>query len=1157
MPAKKTKKKIKRRWFSYSEKKKKKKISAGGPVPTCHICSTCCLSMRHLKEHYILFHYKAELRAQFLQGEKISKAISGQCGLCSYGGSTYSLLLHVGIVHKKLKIYLPEEVGSRLFGDQGQGVKSLSDDQQVEADVRQSLPFPESEMSEEHQQPANNLESEKPLGTGNLHNKLPLSKVLDEQPLLNMQEEGSLLACHICSQSFHSVRRIKEHYIVAHYEAEFRVKYTGGKRLSLSEKGACVLCPYEGKTRELAFHVGIAHGKLKDYLPPEIWIKLFGQQARSFRHSYDEEQQLTAQTSIHQLSSQLERRNKDYKDMKKTDDRLSRDPQTIPACHICQKQCPELRVLKKHYILAHYSDEFRAMYTGGKQLSFTEYGDCVLCPYKGKTRELAFHVGIAHGKLKDFLPSAVWNRLFGQQLRSFKPSWDEGDHQSATVTSQTSGLDSNKKNSGKKGKAGAQLPECLCVTPCHICQKRYSDLRSLKKHYILAHYSKEFRAKYTEGKRLSFKEDGHCVFCPYKGKTCLVAYHVGIFHGKLKDYLPVKIGSSLFGRETRSVKPSNDEEKQEEAEAQCTGTNSNHSSKKPDSLKKSVEDDLQRSIPRCHICWKQFPELRVLKKHYIQAHYSEEFRAKYTQGKRLSSSENVQCLLCSYSGKTRDLAFHVGMVHGRLKDFLPKDVGLRLFRDHVPKRKLCYDQEGKLVHDNTAALVTKTGASSGKKKKPAALEVRNGGIANESQSSGPEPAGLLSEATGVLDDGGVSVDPSESLNGSTTKRITRTPEFFSAAKRKVSARKSAPVSYSSGLYDEHSGILCHLCNARGRNRSALRRHYLSHYSSELYEKYCSAYTCLSNGKRVIVGDSGADCPPERCDRCTFEGRPRDLIEHLWSGHTVIKEYLPDSVWRRIRPILPTAGRTKGSASSGAAVDTSPSVARDQSPATAQVVNDLSTGTTAAETGISEEELNFLIGEDSLDEMPQANGGEKYEHSLVANNTSSGGGSGDDGSGSNKAVVGNDELVNSAVVSDDELMNSENDGNLLNTPDNSFELPSKSNNEPELPANLKIIPEESNKVTSNFEEPDKVEYMLDLLNSPPDFAEEVLDHNPEVPENLALPDCLYCTEEKPRFQSRDQLLRHLIFSHFVDNLCQAVIRSGSLICERAWIRIRLF
>jgi hypothetical protein len=96
------------------------------------------------------------------------------------------------------------------------------------------------------------------------------------------------------------------------------------------------------------------------------------------------------------------------------------DGSPIPPCHLCHKHCPHLRGLKEHYIKIHYRSEFREKYTGGKPISHTVEGNCQLCPYIGKTKELVLHVGIAHGKLKEFLPDEVWDKLFGHQVRKFK-----------------------------------------------------------------------------------------------------------------------------------------------------------------------------------------------------------------------------------------------------------------------------------------------------------------------------------------------------------------------------------------------------------------------------------------------------------------------------------------------------------------------------------------------------------------------------------------------------------------------------------------------------------------------------------------------------------------------------------------------------------------
>ena len=48
---------------------------------------------------------------------------------------------------------------------------------------------------------------------------------------------------------------------------------------------------------------------------------------------------------------------------------------------------------------------------------------CPCCAYAGKAKDLFYHVGKVHGKLKDHLPAQVWEALlFGQQGSNFEPA---------------------------------------------------------------------------------------------------------------------------------------------------------------------------------------------------------------------------------------------------------------------------------------------------------------------------------------------------------------------------------------------------------------------------------------------------------------------------------------------------------------------------------------------------------------------------------------------------------------------------------------------------------------------------------------------------------------------------------------------------------------
>ena len=364
--------------------------------------------------------------------------------------------------------------------------------------------------------------------------------------------------CYLCNKQFMGLRRIKEHYILVHFEAEFRVKYTQGKKLSSSEHAQCLFCPYGGNTRDLAFHVGIVHEKVRDYLPDNVWTDLFGHQGIKLNTSHDQESPVGGPTPPPEQQQQQQQPSKKTKKKKKRPaSRMPGGQENIPACHLCNRGFTRLRLLKLHYIRAHYSAELRAKYMKGKQISQKISGQCELCPYAGTTRELVLHVGIVHRKLKEHLPERVWISLFGHRegkgpMSAAKPTVPLED----LVQPQQPPL----PRGPRKRKPAAWMPDGRQIPACHMCSKRFTKLRCIKQHYILAHYAAEFKADHTPGKKISKKVAGKCQLCSYAGTTWGVALHVGIAHGMLKNYMPQPVWSSLFGHQLQKFKPAYDEE---------------------------------------------------------------------------------------------------------------------------------------------------------------------------------------------------------------------------------------------------------------------------------------------------------------------------------------------------------------------------------------------------------------------------------------------------------------------------------------------------------------------------------------------------------------------------------------------------------------------
>jgi hypothetical protein len=281
----------------------------------------------------------------------------------------------------------------------------------------------------------------------------------------------------------------------------------------------------------------------------------------------------------------------------------------VPPCHLCGNRFPHLRRLKEHYINIHYRSEFREEYTGGKPISYTVEGNCQLCSYVGKTKELVLHVGIAHGKLKDHLPNEVWDQLFGHQVRIFKPTTvsrkaatmltkrvksKHADTKKKTVfdpvVPTTKGKinifvqpltgDEKKKEVLKSGSKDDSV-QLLC---CQLCE--YSaEKNDLKKHY-LSHYRGEMYVKYFpkhKARPLSRK----CDSCSFKGRRAGdLLRHMWSAHGGAKEFLPKAVWDQV-----RPVLRTKNRKKKKPLMGNSTFERREHASKKKD--EQSAADKLK------------------------------------------------------------------------------------------------------------------------------------------------------------------------------------------------------------------------------------------------------------------------------------------------------------------------------------------------------------------------------------------------------------------------------------------------------------------------------------------------------------------------------------------------------------------------------------
>ncbi len=245
-------------------------------------------------------------------------------------------------------------------------------------------------------------------------------------------------------------------------------------------------------------------------------------------------------------------------------------------------------------------------------------------------------------------------------------------------------------------------------------------------------------------------------------------------------------------------------------------------------------------------------------------HFQTEFKEKYMQGMQVSSSIEGNCSLCSYVGKTRDLIFHVGAAHGKLKEFLPSEVWSRLFGHQVRKFKPVSVRN----HTKKATKVVRPSRAKGK------VSLRH-----------------------VL----------PRINGKDNR--ARKPLSVTREQSKVAAglTRSAPASKD----EDRQTFQCRQCKFSSK-RFDVRRHYFTHYKEAMYAKYLPAQKPVS-GKPAAAGPD--DLP--QCERCGFTTTPLALLSHIWCYHGAAKEFIPRSVWQELRPVVTSRSRKAASASSTA------------------------------------------------------------------------------------------------------------------------------------------------------------------------------------------------------------------------------------------------
>ena len=212
----------------------------------CYLCHNQFSSQCLLKSHLSRYHFKEELN-KFVDEEQL------QCKICHSEFTRVSnLLIHVGIVHKKLDEVMPQTTKTSELTGNEQSLDQLDLDLELSSDD-------EPEDSEISQGDVANIEEEKEEGEDDDEDKeKPKDKVSMKKVISNTKNSDN--KCNLCQKTFSVEFNLKSHQAHRHFKEELN-KFLDEKQLQ------CNICYSTFKNVYiLRTHVGIIHKKVDEFM---------------------------------------------------------------------------------------------------------------------------------------------------------------------------------------------------------------------------------------------------------------------------------------------------------------------------------------------------------------------------------------------------------------------------------------------------------------------------------------------------------------------------------------------------------------------------------------------------------------------------------------------------------------------------------------------------------------------------------------------------------------------------------------------------------------------------------------------------------------------------------------------------------------------------
>ena len=204
---------------------------------------------------------------------------------------------------------------------------------------------------------------------------------------------------------------------------------------------------------------------------------------------------------------------------------------------------------------------------------------------------------------------------------------------------------------------------------CHICNSQQVSRTNLYSHYALGHFREEMKGAVGE----SGKDCHHCgkTFSTQDQLIC----HMGSTHNKVEDYLPQNyhIPKSKRGRKAKKTDEMEEHSSSRDKKREERDKKGSIMEKERDAFDgKSLVDAAKEVQPtkslQCHICQVTKSKRSLLNAHYAHRHFRHQL---------IESIENKNSLQCGDCGTLQtsieNLAFHIGVVHKKVEDFLPEN----------------------------------------------------------------------------------------------------------------------------------------------------------------------------------------------------------------------------------------------------------------------------------------------------------------------------------------------------------------------------------------------------------------------------------------------------------------------------------------------------